>query len=396
VKGAIRSKSFSGDVQEIVQVLEDNMGVNPVVEYSEMLDASGTIIGHKLDLPNLRKRQKLIKALRKVHTSIGETMMQDALYKVGSSSRLKSKAWMLIQEDVKTWARDVGERLRCMMRHVAQVVLKNKPPHWAHYYMPVKPDIEESSPVKEKAKKHKLGIHSKIVRRRRFVSKVTPPACESVARPPDADAADDVPAWEEAKNLAAKSLWHYKCGWDHEKKTAYRQVDPIYGKGNKEYTGVISPGALPTACVEATWPDGFKSDINFATSEWLAMQGPQKKRKAPTPVDPAPVAAAPVTPAAVAAKVEAPTATKTEAPLKRRKKEKAVTSVPAGFVAKVAAEVEDPADKAEFNAKSACPPGCPDCEPKEFNAKTDSWIFAKAKKAVAPKPKETNEVWTCF
>lgn len=113
-------------MQEIVQVLEDNMGVNPLVEYSEMMRASGTIIGKKLDLRNLRKRQKLVKSLRRVHTSIGETMMVDALYKVGSANRLKSKAWMLIQEDVKTWARDVGERIRCMMRHVAQVVLNKK------------------------------------------------------------------------------------------------------------------------------------------------------------------------------------------------------------------------------------------------------------------------------
>ena len=90
-----------------------------------------------------QKHQNLIKALRGIHPCINEKDMQGALYNARSHNRLKNKEWILIQGELEQWAVDVGEWLRCMMRHVAQALLKPEPPEWAGFY--TKPDKKTRS-----------------------------------------------------------------------------------------------------------------------------------------------------------------------------------------------------------------------------------------------------------
>ena len=137
---------------------------------------------------------------------------------------MKNAQWEAIQPHLEQWAKDVAERLRAMMRHVSQALLKPLPAVWARFFLP---------PMKRIGKKRRVGgMNPRIVRKVSFKSPVRVVHAEEELEASPAAARPAVASSEaslEAKQQATKALHDFEVGWCHEQKAAWRRSKKEYG-----------------------------------------------------------------------------------------------------------------------------------------------------------------------
>ena len=132
---------------EVEAILSQELGGNPMIEYKP--------VPCGLDADKLLVHKSLIKRLRGIHHVLKASDLEGVLFKLGAHNALASTAWINLQSWLPKWSKDVAKRIRAMMRHVSQALIKKHPAPWASYFLASR---------KTRAK-FKFGRKEKTVRR---------------------------------------------------------------------------------------------------------------------------------------------------------------------------------------------------------------------------------------
>jgi hypothetical protein len=258
-----RRTRHEGDMEEAEAILSQELGGNPVIDYKPM--------PCPLDSDKLLVYKSLIKRLRGIHHVLKASDLEAVLFKLGAHNALASTAWINLQSWLQTWAKDLAKRIRAMMRHVSQALIKKDPPPWAIYFLASR---------KTRAK-WKFGRKEKRVRS--ASRRIQAPAREENSKENSSAraTAEEAPkvTWREAREGAARALLEYDVGWCTEQRAAWRQVKPKYGPSAPEWTSVLTPAEHDEENCTATWLDGYSKAIPLSTKEWRLMQPPPPMKK---------------------------------------------------------------------------------------------------------------------
>jgi len=258
-----RRTRHEGDMLQVEAILSQELGGNPMIEYKPMPCS--------LESDKLLVHKSLIKRLRGIHHVLKASDLEGVLFKLGAHNALASTAWINLQSWLPKWSKDVAKRIRAMMRHVSQALIKKDPPPWAIYFLASR---------KTRAK-WKFGRKEKRVRS--SSRRIQAPAREENSKENSSAraTAEEAPkaTWAEAREGAARALHEYDVGWCTEQRAAWRQVKPKYGPSAPEWTSVLTPAEHDEENCTATWLDGYSKAIGLSTKEWRLMQPPPPMKK---------------------------------------------------------------------------------------------------------------------
>jgi hypothetical protein len=218
---AVARVRFDGTSESLSKELKNFLTSPGCIAYAEKLSGP-------LDSDALQKHALMLKALQSLQNNLSFT--KKAMHK--ALIQAVDEKWGLDKKEMKAWAATVGDRIRCMCRHVYVASKKKKHPAWLASVLgdPVDEAAEEGEGGSEEGGEEETPEH------------------------------DEVCIEEEIK--ADDDMDSYTFGWDAGLGRAWRQKGKSKKKAN-DYTELVEPGK--TKFMMAKFADNMTKELTMLT-----------------------------------------------------------------------------------------------------------------------------------